>query len=400
MTAESSPPPTSGDVWDVAIVGAGLGGATTAALLGRTGLRVVLIDQRATYPASFKAEKIEPDQAALFRKFGLLEGLLPMTGRVHTIATGRGRVLYRVEPVEQYGIFYQDMVNGVRAQIPEGVAWERDRVQSITPSASVSRITLLSGKSLNARLVVLACGTGGQLSVRLGIGKRMISETHSLSIGFNLERVDGNPFPFDALTYYPDSDQSRVACLSLFPMRTTMRANYFTYWIPGDAQANRFPKDPHGELLAVFPHLERFTGPFRVTGRIEMGPADLFHAEGHLQPGLVLLGDVFQGVCPTSGTGVSKVLTDVDVLCDLLPSWLKTPDMGTDKLLQFYLDPRKVQCDRGSLKGALYSKTFGIDPSIRWRIQRRLTYLWLYLTHAGTVLYSWASPFHKEMQSR
>lgn len=58
---------------DVVIVGAGLAGASAATVLARKGVRVMLIDSRQTYPACFKAEKIEPDQAELFRKFGLID---------------------------------------------------------------------------------------------------------------------------------------------------------------------------------------------------------------------------------------------------------------------------------------------------------------------------------------
>ncbi len=375
-----SPSPTPS--WDVAIVGAGLAGATTAAVLGRLGVRVILIDSRATYPAGFKAEKIEPDQAALFRRFGLLNELLPAAARIHEILSARGRFPFRHVPIEQYGIFYQDMVNGVRQQIPANVERRTARVQDIIPAADMSRVTLMSGESLRARLVVLACGTGGHLFSRLGIGKKMISAGHSLTVGFNLESEDGKPFPFDSLTYYPRSTESRVAFLSLFPIRHLMRANYFTYWKPGEPEVDRLHKDPTGELLRTFPQLTRFTGSFRVAGRIEMGPADLYRADGYLRPGLVVIGDAFQSVCPTTGTGVSKVLTDVDVLGACIPDWLRTSGMGTEKLARFYEHPRKVSCDRSSLEGALYSRIFFIDPSLRWTIQRQLTYLWQPIAHA------------------
>lgn len=379
MTVEpSSSSPAS--VWDVAIVGGGLAGASAAAVLGRQRLRVILIDSRATYPASFKAEKIEPDQAALFRKLGLLEGLLQAAARIREIISARGRLPFRSMTIEQYGILYQDMVNGVRRQIPANVERKTARVQEIVPGVDAAQVKLMEGESLRARLVVLACGTAGHLLARLGIGKRMIRERQSLTVGFNVAREDGKPFPFDSLTYYPRSKEPRVAFLSLFPIRDVMRANYFTYWKPGDLEVDRFQKDPQRELLGAFPQLPRFTGHFRVVGRIEMAPADLYRAEGYQLPGLVLIGDAFQSVCPTTGTGVSKVLTDVDVLCECMPEWLKTHGMGIDKLACFYEHPRKIACDRWSLEGALYTRAFSIDPSFRWTVQRHVTYCWLPLT--------------------
>lgn len=382
MTVGSSSPSVHQPLWEVAIVGAGLAGATTAAVLGRQGYRVILIDSRATCPACFKAEKIEPDQAALFREFNLLDGLLPATARIREVLSARGRFPFRRATIEQYGIFYQDMVNGVRTQIPGNVEQKTARVQDIVPGADMSRVKLMSGEWLQARLVILACGTGGSLFSRLGIGKKMISEGHSLTVGFNLESESGKPFPFDSLTYYPASTDARAAFLSLFPIEHAMRANYFTYWKPGEPEVDRFQKDPTAELLRTFPHLTRFTGSFRVIGRIEMGPADLYRAEGYLQPGLVLIGDAFQSVCPTTGTGVSKVLTDVQVLCSCIPDWLRSAGMGTDKLVGFYQHPRKVACDRSSLDSALYSRTFFLDPSVRWTAQRQLMYLWQPIAYA------------------
>ncbi len=53
---------------DVVIVGAGLAGTTAATLLAKSGFSVLLIDRHLEYPACFKAEKVEADQAELLRK--------------------------------------------------------------------------------------------------------------------------------------------------------------------------------------------------------------------------------------------------------------------------------------------------------------------------------------------
>lgn len=362
--------------WDVIIVGAGLAGATAAAVLSKKGVRVLLVDSREAYPACFKAEKIEPDQADLFRKFDLLEGLLPFAARVREIVSARNKYVLKVRNVEQYGIFYHDMVNGVRAQVPSSVTWKLDRVRNISPGPDVSRVTLMGGETLATRLVVLACGGGSNLLAGLGIRKRMIRERHSFSLGFNIARYDGKPFPFDSLTYFPDAFSTRVAYMTLFPIRDVMRANYFVYRVPGEEWVSRFSKNPDEQLRQDLPKMVHFTGTFHVASRVEMCPIDLYRAEGHVQPGLALVGDVYQGPCPTTGSGVSKVLTDVDVLChECVPEWLSTPGMGVEKIETYYRHLRKEACDAASLETAEYRRLLSTAPSLRWRIHRELSYL-------------------------
>ena len=50
---------------DIAIVGGGLAGSTAAAMLGRAGIRAVLIDPHPAYPPDFRCEKLDASQVAL-----------------------------------------------------------------------------------------------------------------------------------------------------------------------------------------------------------------------------------------------------------------------------------------------------------------------------------------------
>lgn len=363
------------DLVDVAIVGAGLAGASAAALLARKGVRVALIDSHESYPRCFKAEKIEPDQAQLFRKLGLLEGLLPFASRIHEVKSARNGRVIRVLHFEQYGIFYQDMVNGVRGQLPPSVTWITARVRDISPGLDVSRVTLVGGETLTARLVVLACGTGGNLHAGLGLNKHMINAVHSFTIGFNIARDDEEAFPFDSLTYYPNGPHARIAYLTLFPIRDVMRANLFVYRAPGEEWVSRFRKDPDGELVRALPGLTQAAGPFRVASKLEMCPVDLYRVDGQIKAGLVVIGDASQSVCPATGTGLSKVLTDVDALCDCVPEWLATPGMSAEKITRYYGERRRKACDAQSLQEAIFCRTLFTHSSLRWRVYRETRYL-------------------------
>jgi 2-polyprenyl-6-methoxyphenol hydroxylase-like FAD-dependent oxidoreductase len=155
---------------------------------------------------------------------------------------------------------------------------------------------------------------------------------------------------------------------------------------------NRFKQEPYEELMRALPKLVRFTGPCRITSRVEMCPIDLYGVSGHIQPGLVLIGDAYQSVCPTTGTGLSKVLKDVEVLTECVPKWLRTPGMGNEKLSDFYTHPQKTACDTKSLRQAQYCRALSTNSSYLWQIHRELRYL-------GESLLGWAkhsTTFHPQ----
>jgi 2-polyprenyl-6-methoxyphenol hydroxylase-like FAD-dependent oxidoreductase len=252
----------------------------------------------------------------------------------------------------------------------------RGRVTSVETGPDVQRVRLGTGETLTARLIVMASGVGGDLQDRLGLRRRVIQKEHSLAFGFNVARKGAAPLQADSITYYPSGYHTRIAYLTLFPIQATTRANMFAYWANSEPLTREFVRDPGRVLARLLPGLTKSIGEYSVSGRVESSRIDLYATEGAVRPGLVLLADAFQSVCPTTGTGLSKVFTDVDVLCaECVPDWLATPGMGTDKIARFYDHPRKRATDEGSLRGAIWAKRIATDPSPLWRL-RRLRWEW------------------------
>jgi len=110
---------------DIAIVGGGLAGSTAAAMLGRAGHDVVLVDPHASYPKDFRCEKLDTSQVDLLQKTGLAEALARASTIDLEVWIARlGRVVER-KPSGQYDILYDAMVNTLRAQIPASVPFQR-----------------------------------------------------------------------------------------------------------------------------------------------------------------------------------------------------------------------------------------------------------------------------------
>src|SRR5690606_1489960 len=95
-----------------------------------------------------------------------------------------GRVVDK-RPGDQRGIFYDALVNTVRGEIPERTAILHDKVRDIALGPERQTVTLAGGESIDARLVVLACGLNIGPLQKLGITRDVISASHSISIGFD-----------------------------------------------------------------------------------------------------------------------------------------------------------------------------------------------------------------------
>jgi 2-polyprenyl-6-methoxyphenol hydroxylase-like FAD-dependent oxidoreductase len=360
---------------DVAIMGAGLGGSLAAAILGRAGYDVTLVDLHAVYPPDFRVEKIAGDQVALMRKLGFLDAIAAQATRVDEIVNAAsGRVLDR-SVGEHYSIVYGDIVKVARAQIPPNVKFIVGRAADIETSADRQRVTLSGGDVVDARLVILATGQGDVLRQKLGIRREVVFPKHSLSFGFTLAPT-ALPEGFQALTYYGEQRDHRIDYLTLLPLGDTLRANLFTFCDHRDRWARAFRDEPKRMLLQVLPGLARFLPDFEVVGKVQLFMMDLSVVADHVRDGTVLIGDAFQTSCPAAGTGVSRLLVDVDRLCnEHVPAWLATPGMGADKIARFYADPAKRVADLKASRAAEYRRSLTVDPGLGWELHRRQVHL-------------------------
>jgi 2-polyprenyl-6-methoxyphenol hydroxylase-like FAD-dependent oxidoreductase len=359
---------------DVVIVGGGLAGSTAAAMLGRAGIRAVLIDPHPTYPPDFRCEKLDASQAALLHKTGLAGPVLRIATADEEICVARfGRLIDR-RPNAQFGFSYDTLVNTVRAEIPPASVFVAGKVTAIATSSDRQTLTLSTGETISTRLVVLANGLNLALRHQLGIGREVLSACHSISIGFNLAPVGRRGFDFRALTYFPERVADRMAYLTLFPIGSIMRANLFVYRDMQDPWLRQMKAAPREALHAVMPGLQRLTGETDVS-EVKIRPVDLVVSTNYRQAGIVLAGDAFATSCPAAGTGCNKVLTDVELLCNHhIPRWLESDGMGTDKIAAFYDDPVKVACEAFSRDKAFFLRALSIETGALWQARRLIRF--------------------------
>lgn len=356
---------------DVAIVGGGLAGSLAAAMLGRTGIGTVLVDPHTVYPADFRCEKLDGAQVEILKRTGLADAVLPATTPDRECWIARfGRLLDK-RPGDQQGIYYAPLVNTIRSLIPHSVAMICAKATALTTSADRQHLTLSNGEEVSARLIVLANGLSVSLRHMLGLSREMLSECHSISIGFDAKPQGRRQFDFPALTYYAERTDDRSALITLFPIGGAMRANLFVYRDMNDPWLRHMRTAPQEALFTLMPGLRKLMGDFIADSPVQIRPVDLYVTRSHEQPGFVLVGDAYSTSCPAAGTGARKVLTDVERLCNVhIPQWLATPGMSFEKIDGFYNDPVKQACDAFALAKAYDLRAFSTDDGPRWRAQR------------------------------
>jgi 2-polyprenyl-6-methoxyphenol hydroxylase-like FAD-dependent oxidoreductase len=206
----------------------------------------------------------------------------------------------------------------------------------------------------------------------LGISRRIIAEKQSISFGFSLAPKTERAAAFQALTYYGAGVSNRIDYLSLFPIGSVLRANLFTFLNQDDPWIRELRRDPVAALFKSLPGLADFVGEIEPIDKVQNWVMDLSVAENVDQNGIVLIGDAFQTSCPAAGTGVTRLLTDIDRLCNvLIPQWLKTPGMEKEKIKNFYSDQIKQAVDTEAMRMAHYRRSLTIDRSLQWSFHRR-----------------------------
>jgi 2-polyprenyl-6-methoxyphenol hydroxylase-like FAD-dependent oxidoreductase len=356
---------------DILIAGGGLAGSLAAAMLARAGFGVVLVDPHAHYPPELRCEKLISRQVDVLRRTGLAELVLPAaTLDSECWVAHLGRVVETL-PAGQWGIMYDTLVNTVRAAIPAGTPFLRDKVVQIANSPCRQIVTLSSGDPISARLVIIANGLNSGLRRSLGMVNEVVSRCHSVTLAYDMNPVGRSGFAFSALTYFGERVADRIAYLTLFPIGAAMHANLFVYRAMDDPWLRQMREQPDLAMGAVMPGLPRLIGPAEIVGPVKIRPVDLYVTRGHLQPGVVLVGDAFASTCPVTGTGADKVFTDVERLCNVhVPRWMATQGMGVEKIGAFYVDPVKVACDRHSFDKAFSARSVATGEGLPWRARR------------------------------
>ncbi|MDO6787442.1 UbiH/UbiF/VisC/COQ6 family ubiquinone biosynthesis hydroxylase [Cobetia marina] len=366
---------------DVAIVGAGIVGATLALLLGQGGLRVLLIEGREGIVDWQPALAPEPRVSALTPvSRQLLSGLgvwkdiaqsrlMPYTGMQVWDAEGNGEIGFSAEQsgVSELGHIVENRVTqaaleqaisrcpsitrryGVRVS---GLGLPRTGSASVVSAyqlegAEAASLILSDGSSVAAGLVVAADGARSRLRELAGIETRehdtgqvalvtTVRTAHSHQGVARQRFLPTGPLAFLPLAVnsalaHPESEASGAQCHCSIVWSTTPQEAERLLALPETDFCHELEAAFEGKLGTVEYSAERFSFPLHQR-----------HAQEYVLPGLALVGDAAHAIHPLAGQGVNLGLMDVAVLAEeLLDGHRRGVALGDERWLKRYRRRRR-----------------------------------------------------------
>lgn len=365
----------SAHTFDVVIVGGGLAGLSLAAALRDAPLRLALVEaQVPRRPAGWDARiyAISPANREFLARIGVWKHLDPeRLCPIHAMQV-QGDAAARLDfSAWDCGLDALGWI--VESSQMTGELWENVRRQPnltlfspAVPAALVAdraldgelaRLTLASGETLSARLLVAADGRDSWVRRRLGL---RASERPYRQQGVVANFSCARPHQQIARQWFRQNDI--LAWLPLPGERFSM------VWSTPDAHARHLlslsPADLAAEVAAAGHHelgeLALLTAPAAF-------PLRLIRVPKVVAPRLALIGDAAHGIHPLSGHGINLGFQDAAVLAGVLadcPAW---DDIGRLAVLERYARARReevllLQTTTDLLQRLFASQVPGVAP--------------------------------------
>lgn len=362
---------------DILIAGGGLNGPALALALAQGGLRVTVVDAR---PAPARAEagfdgrayalaiaskrlltmigiwQRVGDKAQPIRQIKASDGLAgqgpaPFFLTFDAAEIEEGPMGFLLEDRHLYAAFLAAM-----AEQPNITLLSGETVTGQEVTANGVTVTLASGKTISARLLVGCDGRGSGTATRAGI--RRVGWGYgqtALVTAIRHERDhDGIAHQF----FMPEGP------LAILPLKGGHHSSIV--WSETDANAARIQSLPDDQYLAALrPRFGDFLGDIALAGDRFTYPLSLSLAERFIAPRVALVGDAAHGVHPIAGQGLNLGLRDVGALAQVvIEAARRGEDIGSPVMLDAYQRWRRFDSTALALGMDTVNRLFSNDNPI------------------------------------
>jgi 2-octaprenylphenol hydroxylase len=339
-------------IYDVAIIGAGMVGATLASLLSRSGFSVALVEARE--PESFDSKSdvglrvsaISPGSAAILEQAGAWKQVALQRHRLYRrmqIEDGReSEPLLFDAPVfnlERLGtIVENDLLQWSLWQLVSAGGlldlYCPDQLESMEFATGNNRLLLASGKEINARLVVGADGAASR--VRQAIG---INQEHYAYNQCGVVAVVGKQKTNPGVAWQRFLTTGPLAFLPLEDGRSSI-----VWTLPAFESKRMMELDTDTFKAELDEASEGWLGKVETCGPRAAFPLSMRLSECYASQRTVLVGDAAHVVHPLAGQGVNLGLADVASLTETLIRMRRQgEDIGSASVLRDYDRQRRSE---------------------------------------------------------
>lgn len=344
--------------FDLIIVGGGLTGSSLAAALADTSLRIALVDARAPsrpqgWPECWDSRvyAISPGSADFLSQIGCWGHLpadrLQRVERMCVYGDAGGEIEFSAFDIGTEELAWIVESAEMACELWTSVSRQRNvttfcpaEPQALRVTDAAAELTLASGQSLHAKLVVGADGRESWVRQQMGLSSQhdpygelgvvanFRTELPHFGTAYQWFRADG------VLAYLPLSGGEGEAHGHMMSM----------VWSAPDALAK--------ELLALSP--EDLAFRVAAAGENKLGeltllapaagfPLKLVRVPEVVAPRVALIGDAAHGIHPLTGHGVNLGFQDARVLAQLIRDARPVDDIGDLRLLSRYQRARKEE---------------------------------------------------------
>ena len=334
---------------DVAVVGAGGGGAVLALALAQQGIRTVVLEQAAGPPQGLRGEILQPNGQRVLDRLGILQALPAEATRsvryFHFFRAGGTRLCtidygdlpapYNRAVVTLPNVAHQAIVAAVQQQKSvtlrygnsfTGLLREGNQVMGLSTTGPEGT------KQIRAKIVVGADGAFSKVRQALKIP----ADLHLYPDGYLIAILESDELVSESFYYV-----GHKAILGLFP--ATGHKVYLFYMIPSgsmDAVKQRgIPalQQVWTEIAPQFSSLFRRLSDWSQTAYM---PTGRVRTPTWVADGAVLIGDAAHAMNPHASQGRMQAMVDAMALSDLLPGCLADRDYSSARLKEFELARR------------------------------------------------------------
>lgn len=326
---------------DVAVVGAGGGGAVLALALAQKGIRTVVLDQAQGPPKGLRGEILQPNGQAVLDRLGVLRSLpaeaMRSVRNFHFLRAGGTRLCsidygelpapYNHAIVTLPNVAHHAIVEAVQKQPSVSLRYGTSFTGLLLDNGRVAGLTAEGPDGSSAIKAKVVVGADGVFS-KVREAMKIPADVHLYPEGYLIAIVETEQRVSESY-YYVGHRQ----ILGLFP--ATGKKVYLFYMIPsgsmdslkqrGISELQRVWTGIAPQFGALFKHLTDWSQTaYMPTGRVR--------TPTWVKDGAVLIGDAAHAMNPHASQGRMQAMVDAMVLANLLPDCLKDGDCSVERL--------------------------------------------------------------------